>query len=43
MLLMLMQIIEPIGLDGLSNANESAVYTNFASEPDPAADDYTFT
>jgi cell surface protein SprA len=24
------------------NANESAVYTNFASETDPAADDYTF-
>jgi hypothetical protein len=23
----------------LANANESAVYTNFASEPDPAADD----
>jgi cell surface protein SprA len=33
---------QDIGLDGLSNANEGAVYTNFASELDPAADDYTF-
>jgi hypothetical protein len=24
----------------VANANESAVYTNFASEPDPVADDY---
>ena len=33
---------QDVGLDGLANANESAVYTNFASEPDPAADDYTY-
>ena len=33
---------QDIGLDGLANANEGAVYTNFASELDPAADDYTF-
>ena len=33
---------QDIGLDGLSNANEGAVYTNFASELDPAADDYRF-
>jgi cell surface protein SprA len=24
---------QDVGLDGLANANESAVYTNFASEP----------
>ena len=33
---------QDIGLDGLSNANEGSVYTNFASELDPAADDYTY-
>ena len=33
---------QDIGLDGLTNTNEGAVYTNFASELDPAADDYTF-
>ncbi|MFV8371000.1 cell surface protein SprA [Flavobacterium sp. LB2P74] len=33
---------QDIGLDGLVNGNEGAVYTNFASELDPAADDYTF-
>lgn len=33
---------QDIGLDGLANANEGAVYTNFVSELDPAADDYTF-
>ena len=33
---------QDIGLDGLANANEGSVYTNFASELDPAADDYTF-
>ena len=33
---------QDIGLDGLANANEGAVYTNFASELDPAADDYRF-
>ncbi|MBB1193610.1 cell surface protein SprA [Flavobacterium sp. SOK18b] len=33
---------QDIGLDGLSNSNEGSVYTNFASELDPAADDYAF-
>jgi cell surface protein SprA len=33
---------QDVGLDGLSDANEGSVYTNFASEADPAADDYTF-
>jgi hypothetical protein len=29
-------------VDGLINTNEGSVYTNFASELDPAADDYSF-
>ena len=33
---------QDIGLDGLADANEGATYTNFASETDPAADDYTY-
>ncbi|NGY36285.1 cell surface protein SprA [Flavobacterium sp. XN-5] len=33
---------QDIGLDGLSDANEGEVYTNFASELDPAADNYTY-
>ena len=33
---------QDVGLDGLSNNAEATVYDNFASEPDPAADDYTF-
>ncbi|MFV8352832.1 cell surface protein SprA [Flavobacterium sp. XS2P14] len=33
---------QDIGLDGLANTNEGSVYTNFASELDPAADDYSF-
>ena len=33
---------QDVGLDGLSNNAEAAVYDNFTSEPDPAADDYTF-
>ncbi|WP_158980898.1 MULTISPECIES: cell surface protein SprA [unclassified Flavobacterium] len=33
---------QDVGLDGLSNTNEASVYTNFASELDPAADDYSF-
>ncbi|WPR71794.1 cell surface protein SprA [Flavobacterium sp. NG2] len=33
---------QDVGLDGLPNSKEAEVYTNFASEPDPAADDYTF-
>ena len=34
--------IQDIGLDGLSNDLEAQVYTSFASELDPAADDYRF-
>jgi cell surface protein SprA len=26
----------------LSNSKEGAIYTNYASDPDPAADDYTY-
>jgi hypothetical protein len=39
-----MPIIEGIRIlvDGLINTNEGSVYTNFASELDPAADDYSF-
>ncbi|MFT5602097.1 MAG: cell surface protein SprA [Flavobacteriales bacterium] len=33
---------QDIGLDGLSNDNEGSVYNNFASELDPAGDDYTY-
>ncbi len=33
---------QDVGLDGLTNAKEAATYNNFASEPDPAADDYTY-
>ena len=33
---------QDVGLDGLANANEGATYTNFTSQPDPAADDYTY-
>ncbi|WP_281637277.1 cell surface protein SprA [Flavobacterium marginilacus] len=33
---------QDIGLDGLKNSQEATVYTNFASETDPAADDYTY-
>ncbi len=34
--------IEDVGLDGLNNAKKAAIYTNHASQPDPAADDYTY-
>jgi cell surface protein SprA len=33
---------QDIGLDGLTNSNEGSIYNNFASEIDPAADDYTY-
>ena len=33
---------QDIGLDGLANANEGAIYTNYASANDPAADDYNY-
>jgi cell surface protein SprA len=33
---------QDVGLDGLADAKEGAVYTNFASELDPAADNYKY-
>ena len=33
---------QDVGLDGLTNDKEAATYSNFASETDPAADDYTY-
>ena len=33
---------QDVGLDGLANANEATIYNNFASQPDPAGDDYTY-
>ncbi|WP_310380504.1 cell surface protein SprA [Flavobacterium sp.] len=33
---------QDIGLDGLPNSKEGTIYTNFALQPDPAADDYTY-
>lgn len=33
---------QDVGLDGLSGAKEAAIYTNYASQPDPAADDYKY-
>ncbi|WP_433763927.1 cell surface protein SprA [Flavobacterium ginsenosidimutans] len=33
---------QDIGLDGLKNSEEAQIYTNYASESDPAADDYTY-
>ena len=33
---------QDVGFDGLADDNEGATYTNFASQPDPAADDYTY-
>jgi cell surface protein SprA len=33
---------QDIGLDGLPNAKEASIYNNYASESDPAGDDYTY-
>ncbi|WP_163398073.1 cell surface protein SprA [Flavobacterium fluviatile] len=33
---------QDVGLDGLPNSREASIYTNYAGEPDPAADDYTY-
>jgi len=33
---------QDVGLDGLPSSREGSVYTNYAGEPDPAADDYTY-
>ena len=36
------RINQDIGLDGLPSSEEAKIYTNYASEPDPAADDYIY-
>ncbi|WP_163409827.1 T9SS outer membrane translocon Sov/SprA [Flavobacterium ajazii] len=33
---------QDVGLDGLKNNQEAQIYTNYTSESDPAADDYTY-
>jgi cell surface protein SprA len=33
---------QDLGLDGLPDAKEGTVYNNYASQPDPAADDYKY-
>ena len=33
---------QDIGLDGLADADEGSIYTNYATANDPAADDYTY-
>ncbi|PJJ09566.1 protein involved in gliding motility SprA [Flavobacterium sp. 1] len=33
---------QDIGFDGLASKDEAKVYTNYASDSDPAADDYTY-
>ncbi len=33
---------QDLGLDGLEDGKEGAVYTNYASQPDPAADNYKY-
>ncbi len=33
---------QDVGLDGLPNSKEAAIYTNYAGENDPAGDDYTY-
>jgi cell surface protein SprA len=34
--------VQDVGLDGLTDADEGAVYNNYATQPDPAADNYQF-
>lgn len=34
--------VQDIGLDGLSDADEGSIYTNFADLPDPAGDNYQY-
>ena len=36
------RINQDIGLDGLPSGEEAKIYNNYASEPDPAADNYTY-
>ncbi|WP_449536211.1 T9SS outer membrane translocon Sov/SprA [Flavobacterium algicola] len=33
---------QDVGLDGLKSTKEGAIYSNFATDSDPAADDYTY-
>jgi cell surface protein SprA len=33
---------QDLGLDGLPGAKEGAIYSNYAAQPDPAADDYKY-
>ncbi|MFV8464505.1 cell surface protein SprA [Flavobacterium sp. LB1P62] len=33
---------QDVGLDGLANAKEGAIYNNYTSDSDPAGDDYTY-
>jgi cell surface protein SprA len=33
---------QDLGLDGLPGSKEGAIYTNYAAQPDPAADDYKY-
>ncbi|MFV5691609.1 cell surface protein SprA [Flavobacterium sp. LT1R49] len=33
---------QDVGLDGLANAKEGSIYNNYASDSDPAGDDYTY-
>jgi len=33
---------QDLGLDGLPGSKEAVIYTNYASQPDPSADDYTY-
>ena len=34
--------VQDVGLDGLPDNQEATIYNNFATEPDPAADNYQF-
>ena len=36
------RVNQDLGLDGLPNSKEATIYTNYASQPDPAADNYTY-
>ncbi|MGQ7946333.1 T9SS outer membrane translocon Sov/SprA [Flavobacterium sp. WC2509] len=36
------RVNQDIGFDGLSSKEEAKVYTNYASDPDPAGDDYLY-
>lgn len=36
------RVNQDIGFDGLSSKEEAKIYTNYASDPDPAGDDYIY-